>query len=540
MLSNNENNRMIDQRFSNYIIQEQNRRKSGIAPDTIGVDYFFLLGFITPQMEDDFPAIEHEFLTNCRAKIVEFNEIGWYGAADIFTYEPIQSLYVNILRLIYNGAKSKDNYCVELLKTLYKTYHKKEYNQLKRFNKLGGEDIINLSENLDNPLVEKNNIAIALVMADLMGIKIDDKCSLFYYVLADERNIHLAELGKHVETSTFTAETIKEYSQLVENWMSEALNSGLSKDEVYAPYLEAVSFISECFKKFGFSDDYMQLCTAEEGSRALNLIYSLAILKQLNPKKEYELKDLYIHSSIVQLITAFTDIVYDYNCEVGYLIGDQLDESEMEDVLFKPSSINIKKPKEDAKANVLVNLAPISNDTATKEDYKQEINELRGKLKTKERDIQFLRDKLRILKQGNDEESRKLEILEADRAELIKLRNFVYNLKDEDIPKEDELQKMKAYISEKRILIIGGHQNWLNKLKKDFPGWTVMHMDESKIITTTMLEKRDYVFFYSDYLSHKSYEKCVAMLRDNNISFGYLHGVNMDNTIKQVYEQIDK
>ena len=40
----------------------------------------------------------------------------------------------------------------------------------------------------------------------------------------------------------------------------------------YGPYLEAVSFISECFKQHGFSDDYMQLCTDEGGSRVQNLL----------------------------------------------------------------------------------------------------------------------------------------------------------------------------------------------------------------------------------------------------------------------------
>ena len=97
---------------------------------------------------------------------------------------------------------------------------------------------------------------------------------------------------------------------------------------------------------------------------------------------------------------------------------------------------------------------------------------------------------------------------------------------------------MKDAISDKRIVIIGGHQNWHNKLKKLFPKWTLIYMDEFKAVTTSMLENHDYVFFYSDYLSHKSYNKCVAMLRENNIPFGYLHGINPDITIKQVYESL--
>ena len=544
-MSNNPNKELMKaiafQRLSPYMMQEKYSRMKGskIAPDTIGVDYFFLIGFLTSQMEDDFPVIEHEFLEKCRTKLDEFNAVGWYDAADISVYNPIQSLHTNILRLIYNGAKVKDEYCLGLVKNLYKTYHKKEYNQLKRFNRLTGEDVVNLSENLDNPLEEKLATARVLSMANFMGIEIDERCSMYYYLLAEEREVYLAALDKqHLETNMITAEKINDYGEQINTWMSEATEKSSNKDDVYGPYIEAVGFIAECFKQLGFSDDYMQLCTDEGESRTKNLIHALAILKQLNPRKEYSLNDIYVYSSIVQLITAFTDIISNYDSEVGFLLGDQLDESEMEDVLFKPNTITIKDFVQVEKHSNLVNIAPIANNAATKEDYLDEINDLRGRLKAKDQDIKHLRDKARASKQTVEDAERKIEALEADREELIALRNFVYNLKDEIIPEEDELSKMKDIISNKRIAIIGGHQNWHNKLKKLFPEWTFIYMDEFKTVTINMLEHHDYVFFYSDYLSHKSYNKCVAMLRDNKIQFGYLHGINPELIIRQVYDSM--
>jgi len=546
MLPNNPNEELLKavafQRLSPYMMQEKISRMNGskIAPDTIGVDFFFMLGFLTQQMEDDFPVIEHEFLARCRNKLDEFNSVGWYGAADITAYNPIQSLHVNILRLIYNGAKLKDTYCLELIKNLYKTYHKKEYNQLKRFKKLSGEDVINLAENLEDPLEEKLATARVLSMAYFMGMEIDERCSVLYYLSMEDREAYLSALDTHLDTKMVSADKFREYGEQINSWMREAQENASDKDAAYGPYLEAVSFISECFKQHGFSDDYMQLCTDEGSSRIQNLIHALAILKQLDPKKQYTLNDAYIYSSIVQLIKAFTDIISNYDFEVGFLLGDQLDDSEMEDVLFKPDSIEEKESKQDKQPAKLVNIAPIADNSATKEDYLTEINDLRGRLKTKDQDIKHLRDKYRTSKQMADDAASKIESLEADREELIALRNFVHNLKNEDVPKEDELTMMKDTISDKRIVIIGGHQNWHNKLKKLFPKWTLIYMDEFKTVTTSMLENHDYVFFYSDYLSHKSYNKCVAMLRENNIPFGYLHGINPDITIKQVYESIEK
>lgn len=62
-------------------LEEKYNREHGIkvAPDTIGVDYLFILGFVTEDMEADFPFIERQFLENCRHKLEEFYKVGTYG-----------------------------------------------------------------------------------------------------------------------------------------------------------------------------------------------------------------------------------------------------------------------------------------------------------------------------------------------------------------------------------------------------------------------------------------------------------------------------
>ena len=37
-----------------------------VAPDTTGVGFFFLMGFITTDMADDLALIEQDFLKNCK------------------------------------------------------------------------------------------------------------------------------------------------------------------------------------------------------------------------------------------------------------------------------------------------------------------------------------------------------------------------------------------------------------------------------------------------------------------------------------------
>lgn len=46
----------------------------------------------------------------------------------------------------------------------------------------------------------------------------------------------------------------------------------------------------------------------------------------------------------------------------------------------------------------LVNIVPVSNESASKEDYEKVINDLRGQLSAKNQDLKYLREKYRVSK----------------------------------------------------------------------------------------------------------------------------------------------
>ncbi len=120
--------------------------------------------------------------------------------------------------------------------------------------------------------------------------------------------------------------------------------------------------------------------------------------------------------------------------------------------------------------------------------------------------------------------------------ELINLRNFVYSLSQEDVPVEEEkLEDMKKYISAKNVVIIGGHINWINKLRKEFPDWRYLDANISRIHDKKLVEGAEKVYFFTDHLSHGIYARYVNLIRDCGIPFGYMHSVNIGTLIKQVY-----
>ena len=98
---------------------------------------------------------------------------------------------------------------------------------------------------------------------------------------------------------------------------------------------------------------------------------------------------------------------------------------------------------------------------------------------------------------------------------------------------------MKIVISEKKIVIIGGHPNWLNKLKKIFPEWRYIQIDESSRYIDVDYSDYDKVYFFTGFISHKDYYRYVAAIRKAEVSFGYMDGeVNIEKNIKQIYNDL--
>ena len=88
------------------------------------------------------------------------------------------------------------------------------------------------------------------------------------------------------------------------------------------------------------------------------------------------------------------------------------------------------------------------------------------------------------------------------------------------------------------MLIIGGHINWINNLKSQFPDWTFVPPDAYKSVDGKMLEGKDHIYFFTDYISHAAYGKFIAVVRDKKIPFGYLGSVNLDAMVRLIYEEM--
>lgn len=104
--------------------------------------------------------------------------------------------------------------------------------------------------------------------------------------------------------------------------------------------------------------------------------------------------------------------------------------------------------------------------------------------------------------------------------ELIGLRNFAFESQTSYVPAIEELD-FKQLCYNKKVVIIGGHINWRNNLKKKYPRIAVMdgHVETADF---SILKNADFVFLNTSNMNHGVYYKVMGVLRNTDVPFDYL------------------
>lgn len=126
----------------------------------------------------------------------------------------------------------------------------------------------------------------------------------------------------------------------------------------------------------------------------------------------------------------------------------------------------------------------------------EEITALRRKVHRLENENNNLRTELVGKRKAEENAKTCRDQSEEMSRELSALRDYVYNLTEDDSPEQSvSMDKMKEILAEKHIVIIGGHSNWVSKMKKEFPRWVFVNPEASGSTDTNIVDKADYVYF---------------------------------------------
>ncbi len=496
-------------------------------PSHMGCYRFFSHYFANEDMLYDIPFITRMFLQH------EFNNLSLSDNEELplmhNTLDTTPSLMNSrlIISVIVNCANKGNEYAKQFLLKLYKTYYKKEYNAFKRFRSLTTEDVLSLIHTQDK-MEEENltvNLARILYIAELSDIQLDAQCEVFYILLNDVSEPDAIE-------AAMVEDEDEDYNRPLFE-IREELECIYGIDELEAIYESIYIFLEKACVRHGLNPDYMELNLGYDDLLD-RLALTRRLLMQSRHMPEIDEEELVLYSMILLCVIAASN-----NAAANRII--------MNTTLFgKEGSLAYKdyEPKFRAKDIAVPAKKPLPQPTPENPNKKTmdpqiksaEIEELKRSLRLMESENNALRLELSEKKAAEKDHLSTKEQLEIANRELAALRTHVYNMTQQDTVKDIPLEAMKEEISKLRILIIGGHPNWIAKLKNEFPNWTFITPEASGTTDTSIINKADYIYFFTETISHTRYFQFKNIICERKARFGYLHGVNIDSNIRDIYK----
>ena len=523
--------------FVNYMMNIQDDKK--LMPDTYGCERFFVDFFINDEMREDFPLIARDFYVHEFANIPKHQDVEYF---DIEAGEDWPELMFNrfTLGLMMNAVNSRSEYTKALFLYLHKTYYKKEYRTLKRFSKMSLSELLALAKPEGRRHLYYANLSRILCIAPMYGIKFDVKCHVVYGILNEFINKFGLSVGYSFDEDV--GDSFKD--------CRKEIDERFDQKKLYSLDAKMSKFLGNVFQWLGYSPKYADWCDENDRGVEDRLAIALSILKKTFPKsnREYSAEELTLYGMILHCAGAMTcnsswlaetlrTLAYG---ESGTFYYDEFPS------MFHPEDVQVKTSRSEnnkTKRQVKDFVEHAGADECRHDEFVliEEVDKLRRKVHKLESDNSTLRAGL-AEKRRLEEESKDIrKQLEASKRELAVFRNYVYKLTESDNPITDKtIESMRETIAGYRIVIVGGHSNWLSKMKKEFPDWIFINPEASGSTDVSIVDKADYVYFFTDTISHSKYHQFINVIRERKINFGYIHGVNIEKNIRDIYVDFEE
>ena len=533
---------------------EENRySQKGLIPSQwIGdCDELFIHTFLCDIPYRELSLIFFEFLSHEGNHIREYASLS-YAEDDFYLWAPVKALTYRVKNMMLAAAHKENEYAKELLLRVYRTFYRREYKDLRRFKSIGYGEL--KAFETDEEILEWTMCRI-LVMARIMGIEEKPDC-LFAY-----EDIH-----RNVEEDRYTLPLSLESdpydideAEIDENH-EEAVRLLARYQKQYrrkGRYKELEEFTSLIYRYYGFTPFYDYLCGSRYLNRETSLSMILAVLKKEFPRKDFTDDEVMMFFEIFNIISRYTAEIEDLQEAVDLSFGRHEGlELEIEGYAFRPLSAdeceNGKEPlKKASSVHDTNNGKPERKTTKTPSNEKdndspadmlreaeKQLEELRARLKNREQRIRELEhvhteDLRRVKEQAYDK-----QLHEDEHQELISLREYVYHLTEEDVEDSSaDTAMMENDLRNKKITIIGGHGNWTRQLADRFPEWDFIRPGISAVSDKNIVVNADWVYFFTDTISHGTYGKFIRIVRQKGIPFGYIHSTNIRSNIIQIWKE---
>lgn len=168
---------------------------------------------------------------------------------------------------------------------------------------------------------------------------------------------------------------------------------------------------------------------------------------------------------------------------------------------------------------------------------KKQVENLKNELSSKVAAVEAsYTEEVRGLKDKVSSLTEELEAEKQKNSELFALRELMFSL---DRQAELEKEAEDIDLSAVRGIIVGGTGKWQQKMKELLPTFTFLSAD-SENFDPSILDEKDIIFFYTNYISHAIYYKVINIARTKGIEIGYINAANEERVLSAIKNRIRK
>ncbi|MCK2000501.1 DUF2325 domain-containing protein [[Brevibacterium] frigoritolerans] len=389
-----------------------------------------------------------------------------------------------------------------------------------------------------------HNLGVAIYLATELGKDFDE------YSLMFQRGVQTLQLQTTMyrDEDTFIKEQVEKYRHLIQS-EKEDLHI-LDKKELLISEITFSQTMIDSFENFTLrnDEDFLKQYFQDGFTKYLSGIDSFTRSLGINSRDLF--RSVKVKQEQIDVVLA----------HFHYLVGEgQLDESEKNvylaySLFILAMSEEYKQTREkyleQMKDKFYYELNKIQNEINEQQAFiikqKEELKEKKAEMKKEKTALEYTQKQL--LKELEEYKLKvqhlenKQEKAEGNTKELFALREHLFSLQDKNLPdveiNENRLKEMTDVIMETKIVVVGGHPQWQNKVKETFKDISFISADE-RGRDFSFLDKADVVIINTSYNSHSLYKRVMNQLNKNNVPIGYIHqSTNIDLLIPDLFDTL--
>ena len=123
--------------------------------------------------------------------------------------------------------------------------------------------------------------------------------------------------------------------------------------------------------------------------------------------------------------------------------------------------------------------------------------------------------------------------------ETLNAYDSVKHEEENNIANDISLEEISEALSQKKVVFVGGHTNWINQLRPYLPNATHIELGAYKKLSRSVLSGADVIVYSTIWNEHGMYYACQKM-KDKDTPICMIMNTNTDLSLKLIYQALQE